>query len=315
MSTALFTHPACLRHVTPDGHPERVARLEAIYAALEGPDFAPLLRREAPLATRESLARAHYPAHLDAISRAAPTQGMVGVDPDTFMSPGTLEAAARAAGGVVAAVDAVLAGEAANAFCAVRPPGHHAERDRAMGFCFYSNAAVGALHALEAHGLSRVAIIDFDVHHGNGTEDVVAGDDRILFVSTHQWPLFPGTGGPDDARASNVLDLCLPSGAGSAEFRAALSDEALPRAERFAPELVVISAGFDAHRADPLANLGLTEEDFGWATDEICALAGRTCAGRVVSTLEGGYDLSALAASAAAHMRALMAHGAAAAER
>lgn len=309
MTTALFTHQSSHQHLTPEGHPEQVGRIEAIEAALAAEAFAGLDRRDAPAATDAQLLRAHDPALLGLLDRTLPTRGQTSIDADTHMSPMTLEAARRAAGAVVAAVDAVLSGAASNAFCALRPPGHHAERNRAMGFCFFSNAAIGALHALAEHGLERVAILDFDVHHGNGTEDVVAGNARIFFASTHQWPLFPGTGGPGQARAENVLDVPLAAGTGSEAFRAAYEEEILPRAEAHRPELVIVSAGFDAHRDDPLASLALTEEDFAWVTARIVDLAASTCGGRIVSTLEGGYDLGALAASTAAHVRALMAAG------
>lgn len=305
MTTLIVTHDACLEHETPDGHPERVDRLRAVLAVLDSDEFSDLPRLEAPVAPREALLRAHLPAHIDAIESAAPSEGLVALDADTWMSPGSLEAARRAAGAVIAAIDAVMSGSSDNAFCAVRPPGHHAERHRAMGFCLFSSAAVGALHALEAHGLERVAIVDFDVHHGNGTEDVVAEDPRVFFASSHQWPLYPGTGGPHDARPETVLDLCLDPGAGSEAFRAAYAETIGPALRAFAPQLILISAGFDAHRADPLAQMELDEDDFAWVTDLICEIAAEICDGRVVSTLEGGYDLGALARSTAAHLRAL----------
>ena len=310
MTTALFSHPDCLGHVTPPGHPERVERLTAVLAALEAPEFASLDRREAPLATRSELLRAHPEAHIAAIEGAIPERGDVALDPDTHVMAGSLAAALRAAGAVVAAVDAVMAGAAGNAFCAIRPPGHHAEAERPMGFCLFGNVAIGAKHALDHHGLERVAIVDFDVHHGNGTQDILWNEPRVLFCSTHQMPLYPGTGEPGETGASgNVLNVPLPPGAGGAAFRAAVERQILPALEAFRPELILISAGFDAHGADLLANLELTEADFAWVTGRICNLAARHAKGRVVSTLEGGYDLEALAASVAAHVKVLMEQG------
>ena len=306
MTTLLITHPACLQHVTPPGHPEQVARLEHILAALDAPEFEALVRVEAPLATDAQLLRAHPQAHLDTIRAAAPQEGSRALDADTHMSPGSLEAALRAAGGNVAAVDAVMDGTALNAFVAVRPPGHHAEAEIPMGFCLFGNVVIGARHALEAHRLSKVAIVDFDVHHGNGTQDLVWDDPQIFFASTHQSPLYPGTGAAHETGGSgNILNAPLPPNAGSPEFRRTFEALVLPAVEDFAPELIMISAGFDAHAADPLANLNLTEADFAWATDQLCDIADRCCAGRVVSTLEGGYDLQALARSTAAHVRTL----------
>lgn len=302
MVTALVTHPACAAHVTPDGHPEQVARLAAVLDALEGMD---LLRVKAPMAAEDDLLRAHPQRHLDAIKAAAPTSGFRSLDADTHMSAGTLEAAYRAAGGVVRAVDLVMSGEARNAFAAVRPPGHHAERETAMGFCFFGNVVVGALHALDHHGLSRVAIVDFDVHHGNGTQDLVEDDPRILFCSTHQSPLYPGTGMAHEVGVDNVLNVPLPDGTGSKAFRDVMTRVVLPRVAAFSPELLIISAGFDAHKADPLAGMMLETDDFAWVTEKLCDLADTHCAGRVVSSLEGGYDLDALGASAAVHVGVL----------
>jgi acetoin utilization deacetylase AcuC-like enzyme len=310
MTTALISHPDCLKHVNPPGHPERVERLEAIMAALEAPEFSDLTRVEAPLATDEQILRAHPPAHIAAIAARVPERGFAALDGDTTLSPGSLVAARRAAGAVVRAVDMVMAGDAQNAFCAIRPPGHHAEAEVAMGFCLFGNVVIGARHALEMHGLSRVAVIDFDVHHGNGTQDLVWDDPRILFCSTHQMPLYPGTGAASERGAhGQVVNVPLAPGDGGANFREAFRDHILPMVEAHSPEMIFVSAGFDAHADDPLANLELVEADFAWATREICALAERHCAGRVVSTLEGGYDLASLAASAAAHVRVLMERG------
>ncbi len=310
MTTALITHPACLSHVTPPGHPERVERMQAISAALAAPEFDALMRIDAPLCDDRDILLAHPATHLAAMRAAAPQSGFRSLDPDTHMSTGTLEAAFRAVGGCVAAVDKVMAGTAQNAFVAMRPPGHHAERDRAMGFCFFGNVAIAAKHALKQHGLKRVAIVDFDVHHGNGTQDLVWDDAGIFFASTHQMPLYPGSGALSETGAhGNVLNVPLPEGAGGQAFRAKMTDVVLPAVAAHKPEMVFISAGFDAHRDDPLAGLNLVEDDFVWATEQICDIADATAKGRVVSTLEGGYDLDALAASTAAHVRVLMGRG------
>lgn len=306
MTTALITHEDCFDHVTPPGHPEQVARLDAVLGALEGLD---LIRVKAPLAAEDDLLRAHPKAHIDAIHAAAPAEGWRSLDADTHMSVGTLKAAYRAAGGVVRAVDMVLGGEAANAFAAVRPPGHHAERQTAMGFCFFGNVVVGAKHALDHHGLERVAIVDFDVHHGNGTQDLVEDDPRILFCSTHQSPLYPGTGAAHEVGVDNVLNVPLPEGTGSKAFRDVVERVVLPRIDSFAPQLIIVSAGFDAHQSDPLAGMNLQTGDFAWITEKLCDLADRHCHGRLVSSLEGGYDLEALGASAAAHVKVLEERG------
>jgi acetoin utilization deacetylase AcuC-like enzyme len=307
MATILFTHEACLMHDTGRHHPESPARLKAVLDGLAGPAFAALERRSAPLAGRDDLARAHARRFVDALLAAIPTEGHGAIDADTIVSPGSGEAALRAAGAVCAAVDAVCAGEARNAFCAVRPPGHHAEGARAMGFCLFNNIAVGAARARAKHGLARVAVVDFDVHHGNGTQAIFETDASLFYGSTHQSPLYPGTGAREERGVGNIVNAPLRPNAGSAEFRAAMGDIVLPALEAFRPELVMISAGFDAHRADPLAQLNLVEADFAWATERLVELAGRHAEGRVVSSLEGGYDLDALAASAAAHVAALMA--------
>ncbi|WP_340108020.1 histone deacetylase family protein [Pikeienuella sp. HZG-20] len=306
MTFAILSHPDSLRHLAPPGHPERVARIEAVSAALAAPEFAAALRVEAPLAGDAAILRAHSAAHLRRLEAAAPAAGFAALDGDTSLSPGSLDAARRAAGANVKAVDMVLGGEVSSAFCAVRPPGHHAERETAMGFCFFSNAAIGALHALEAHGLSRVAIADFDVHHGNGTQDVVQADSRIFFASSHQSPLYPGTGMEDETGVGNVLNATLAPRSDGAAFRKAWEERLLPAIDAHAPELLIISAGFDAHRRDPLAELTLDEADFVWITEKLADLAARRCAGRLVSTLEGGYDLDALAASVAGHAKVLM---------
>ena len=302
MGTAVISHEECLGHVTPPGHPEQVARYDAVREALAGLDVTHV---SAPLAAEDDLLRAHPKAHIAAIQEAAPVEGWRSLDTDTHMSAGTLAAAYRAAGAAVRAVDMVMAGEAGNAFCATRPPGHHAERETAMGFCFFGNVAIAAKHALEHHGLSRVAILDFDVHHGNGTQDLVEEDARILFCSSHQSPLYPGTGAAHETGVGNVLNVPLPDGTGSVGFRRAWEGVILPRVDDFAPEMILVSAGFDAHRDDPLAGMMLDTQDFTWVTNAICDLADRHCQGRVVSALEGGYDLPALGESAGAHVAVL----------
>jgi acetoin utilization deacetylase AcuC-like enzyme len=311
MTTALYSHDDCLEHVTPPGHPERVARLEAIARALSTGEFDALDRRDAPLAARADILLCHPEAYLDRVVAAIPEDGWVSLDADTHVSPGSYQAALRAVGGNVAAVDAVLNGDVANAFVACRPPGHHAETELAMGFCLFGNIAIAARHAMERHGLSRVAIVDFDVHHGNGTQDLLWNEERALFVSSHQMPLFPGTGHPHETGAfDNVMNIPLAPMTGGAEMRRAYESEVLPALLDFRPELLLISAGFDAHAADPLANLNWTVDDFAWLTERLCDVADDTCDGRVVSTLEGGYDLDALAMSTAAHLKVLMERGA-----
>ena len=307
MKTLLFSHSDCLYHDTGFGHPETPDRLRAVLHALEGEAFQFLERREAPKASEEQLAHVHAVEHVRRVLAAVPESGLQHVDADTVMSPGSGEAALRAAGAACAAVDAVAAGEARAAFCAVRPPGHHAEPDRAMGFCLFNNVAVGAFHARAEHGLDRIAVVDFDVHHGNGTQAMFEADAALFYASSHQWPLYPGTGRADETGVGNILNLCLPPMAGSEEFRAGAEASLLPALDAFAPDLVMISAGFDAHTADPLANLNLTDRDYAWMTTRLVELADRHCQGRIVSTLEGGYNLEALASAAAAHVKSLMA--------
>ena len=306
MTTLLYTHPACLEHDPGQYHPEAPARLRAVLSALEGPDFARLERREAPEAALDDIARAHPRAFVERLLAAVPQSGHVGIDADTIMSSGSGQAALRAAGAVTAAVDAVIAGEADNAFCAVRPPGHHAEPGRAMGFCLFNNIAVGALRAREVHGLARVAVVDFDVHHGNGTQARFARDASLFYASTHQFPLYPGTGAASETGVGNIVNVPLRPMAGSREFRLGFSREILPALDAFRPEMLLISAGFDAHRSDPLAQLLLDEADYTWATEQLLEVARAHAGGRVVSALEGGYDLEALGASVAAHLRVLM---------
>jgi acetoin utilization deacetylase AcuC-like enzyme len=310
MTTALYSHPDCLQHLTPPGHHECAERLEAIATALTAPQFEALERREAPLAVDEDILLCHPPEHLAEIRAAIPDSRHAALDADTFVSPGSLQAAFRAVGGNVAAVDAVLAGEVANAFVACRPPGHHAEPHRAMGFCLFGNVAIAAMHALERHGLERVAIVDFDVHHGNGTQALMWNEARVLFASSHQMPLYPGTGAVHERGAhDNILNAPLEPMSGGAQMRRVYESEIFPALETFSPELVLVSAGFDAHTADPLAELNWTVEDFAWLTTRICDIAEAHAGGRVVSTLEGGYDLDALAASVAAHVEVLMERG------
>ena len=306
MTTFLYTHPACLEHDPGRHHPEAPARLRAVLDALADPEFAGLERREAPEAAVEDLLRVHPRAHVERLLRAVPKSGHVGIDADTVLSPASGEAALRAAGAVVAAVDTVARGEADNAFCAVRPPGHHAEPDRAMGFCLFNNIAVGALRARAAHNLDRIAVIDFDVHHGNGTQAAFEADGGLFYASTHQSPLYPGTGSASETGVGNIVNVPLRPMAGSREFRAAMSGHILPALDAFRPELVLISAGFDAHRSDPLAQLQLDEEDYAWVTERLIEIADRHAGGRLVSALEGGYDLPALGASVAAHVSVLM---------
>lgn len=307
MTTALITHPDCLGHVTPEGHPEQVARLSSVLAALEPLDLPQTL---APLATIEDLVLCHPASYLAELRSVAPQAGQHQLDEDTFMSPGSMSAALRAAGGVVRAVDMVLGGEAANAFVATRPPGHHAEQSRPMGFCLFGNVSIGAKHALERHDLSRVAIVDFDVHHGNGTQALCQEDERILVVTSQQMPLWPGTGDPlDSGPFGSVMNVAFPPETGSDLFRETYSQDIFPRIDAFEPDLILISAGFDAHADDPLAQMNLATSDFAWVTHGLCDLADKHCGGRVVSALEGGYNLSALAASAAAHVQVLKERG------
>jgi acetoin utilization deacetylase AcuC-like enzyme len=303
----LNTHRACLRHVPPSQHAECPARLHAVLAALDADRYATLDCVEAPRASREQLLRMHDAAHIDAILSGPPSGSPYMLDADTYWCADSAEAALRAAGAVIAAVDAVMTGTCRHAFCAVRPPGHHATATHAMGFCLFNNVALGAAHALAVHGLERIAIADFDVHHGNGTQELCAGEARVLFASSHQLPLYPGTGDPDAANPENCINGALAPGAGSTAFRALWSTLLLPRLHAFRPQLVLVSAGFDAHRRDPLAELQLEVDDYIWITAQLVELAHAYAADRLVSTLEGGYDLPALAASTCAHVDALMA--------
>jgi acetoin utilization deacetylase AcuC-like enzyme len=307
MSTLFISHPACLEHLTPNGHPERPDRLRAITHALEAEKFQALARVQAPRAALETIALCHPMDYITQLRDATPTQGLVQLDADTSISAGSFEAALRAAGGAVHAIDEVLTKKAANAFVAARPPGHHAETARPMGFCLFDNAAIAARHAQKRHGIVRAAIVDFDVHHGNGSQEIFWADKTVMYCSTHQMPLYPGTGAVgENGEYDTVVNAPLRPGDGGEAFRAAFDNRVLPRLRDFGPELIVISAGFDAHMRDPLANLNLVEADFAWATQKIMDVADQCADGRVVSLLEGGYDLEALAYSAAAHVTALM---------
>jgi acetoin utilization deacetylase AcuC-like enzyme len=306
VTTLLVTHPDCVAHDPGHGHPEAPARLSAVLAALAEPEFAGLAWLEAPLGDGADIARVHGPAFAPSVMARVPQQGHAALDADTILSPGSGKAAMRAVGAVTAAMDAVIAGKARNAFCAVRPPGHHAEPDRAMGFCLFNSIAVAARRAQGVHGIGRVAIVDFDVHHGNGTQAVAEQDPSLFFASSHQYPLYPGTGSADETGAGNIVNVPLRSGTAGACFRRAFEARILPALDAFAPELLLVSAGFDAHRADPLAGLELEDDDFGWVTQRLIEAAARHAQGRLISVLEGGYDLRALAGSAAAHVSALM---------
>lgn len=306
--TLLIGHPSFLEHDTGDYHPERPDRLRAVMAALGEDEFAELTRLIAPAATIEQLTRVHPHGYVEAILGIRPPPGkLVQVDGDTVMSSGSADAARHAAGAAIAAVDGIMAGPAKTAFAAVRPPGHHATPDVPGGFCLFNNVAIAARHAQEVHGIERVAIVDFDVHHGQGTQAVAEPDASLFYGSTHQYPLYPGTGFADEhGTAGNVVNVPLAANSGSAEFRAAWADRILPALEAFAPGLLIVSAGFDAHRRDPLAQLDVETDDFVWLTRELLAIAARHADGRVVSVLEGGYDLAALAEAVSAHVAALM---------
>lgn len=307
MPTWLFHHPSSVQHDTGYAHPESAERMTAVTQALAGPQCVGLERRTSPAATADQVDRAHQPGFFDRLAAAVPPWGLHGFDSDTMTGPQSLTAALTASGGACAAVDAVATGAAENAFVAARPPGHHAERHRPMGFCLTNHVAIAAQHARAQHGLDRIAVVDFDVHHGNGTQDCFWDEPGLLYASIHQMPLYPGTGTRAETGARGmIVNSPLPPGAGADAFRAAVQDDVLPALQSFAPDLLILSAGFDAHRADPLANLCLDVEDFGWVTDQLCAAAASLCQGRLVSVLEGGYDPVALAASVAAHIEGLV---------
>ena len=304
MTTAFITHSDCLKHETPPGHPEQVARLKYILEATKDLD---LLRIEAPLATQKNILSVHPQSHIDLINTSSPEHGTRPLDGDTHMSPGTISAAYRAAGGAVCAVDTVLSGEAKNAFVAVRPPGHHAEKQVPMGFCLFGNIAIAAKHALDFHKLSKVVVVDFDVHHGNGTQDLLWNEPRALTITSHQMPLWPGTGRPEErGEYDNVLNLPLPPNSDGSYMRSMYREKVFPKIRSFSPDLILLSAGFDAHIDDPLAELKWEVDDFAWITREVCNLATDCCSSRVVSILEGGYNLDALAACTKAHIENLI---------
>ncbi len=305
MTTTIITHSDCLKHVTPRGHPERVARLEALNETFAGQDFAQVPRLEADLCSTEHLTLAHPVEYVESIRNRVPAHGFASIDADTHMTPGSWDAACRAVGANIQAVDMVMSGQAENVFCAVRPPGHHAEKTRAMGFCLFGTVAIGALYALENHNLERVAIVDFDVHHGNGTSDILWGEDRIMFASTHEMPLYPGTGYESETgRYGQIINKPLGARSGGVEFKQAIN-AIIDRLDQFKPEMIMISAGFDAHFDDPLSSLRLEPEDFGWVTETICQLAQAHSNGRIVSSLEGGYSITGLTTSVVEHLNAL----------
>jgi acetoin utilization deacetylase AcuC-like enzyme len=307
MTTLLITHPSSYQHINPPGHPERTDRLRAIESVLGEERFDPLVRVQAPIASLETVALCHPMAYIEEIRNASPSDGFVRLDADTTMSPGSFDAALHAVGAAVHAVDEVVGKRADNAFCALRPPGHHAETVRPMGFCIFDQAAVAARHAQRKYGLDHVAVVDFDVHHGNGTQEIFWSDATLMYCSTHQMPLYPGTGAISErGEHDNIVNAPLRPGDAGDKFKEAFESRILPRLLGFKPELIIISAGFDAHRRDPLANLQLIEADFGWATRKLMDAADKTADGRVVSVLEGGYDLEGLSQSVAAHVIALM---------
>jgi acetoin utilization deacetylase AcuC-like enzyme len=307
MTTLLLTHRASLDHLTPPGHPERPDRIRAVDQVLGESRFDKLVREEAPEGTLELARLCHDEHYIEELRRIAPDKGLIYLDGDTSMSPGTWEAAMRSVGGAVAATDAVMSGAADNAFLAMRPPGHHAETSKPMGFCFFDHAAIAARHAQRKYGIARAAVVDFDVHHGNGTQDIFWADPTVMYCSTHQMPLFPGTGATGErGEHDTIVNAPLAPGDGGAKFRSAFENAILPQLQKFAPELIVISAGFDAHRRDPLANINLDADDFGWVTRKLMDVAYSSAGGRVVSVLEGGYDLQGLKESVAAHVTALM---------
>jgi len=305
LSTAYISHPDCHDHDTGEGHPESARRLSAIEDKLLASGLSDFLRNiDAPEVTRAQLLRAHSAEYLAMIEAVMPQKGYARLDPDTVVSPGTLKAAKRAAGAVVSAVDRLMSGELENAFCSIRPPGHHAERNRAMGFCIYNNIAVGVTHAMEAHGIKKVAVVDFDVHQGNGTEDILIGDDRVLYCSIFQHPFFPYTPLPENNE--RVISIPLEASARSTQFRAAVVDHWLPALNRFRPEMIFISAGFDAHQDDEMSYVSLTDADFRWVTEQIVKVAETSASGRIVSVLEGGYELHSLSRCVETHLRVLM---------
>ena len=307
MSTLLISHPACTNHITPPGHPERSDRMRAVEEALGDERFQMLAREQAPMADGDIVSLAHPMEYFEAIRNASPSEGMVRIDADTSMSPGSFEAALRCVGGATLAVDEVMNQKARNAFVATRPPGHHAETAKPMGFCFFNNAAIAARYAQKRYDVERVAIVDFDVHHGNGSQDIFWNDKSVMYCSTHEMPLYPGTGAVGERGEHNmIVNAPLRAGDDGEKFREALDNAILPRLRNFRPDFLIVSAGFDAHTRDPLANLNLVEADYTWVTQRLMQIADELAQGRIVSLLEGGYDLQALARSTAAHVTALM---------
>ncbi|WP_108663598.1 histone deacetylase family protein [Acuticoccus kandeliae] len=305
MTTLLYTDPAFARHQTPRGHPERAERMIAVERALSAPEFDVLVRRRPTPAPYEAIAACHPSAYIEKLEALIPAEGMIALDADTNVGPDSMIAARLASGAMINAIDAIMAGEAQNAFVAGRPPGHHAERDHAMGFCLINHVAIGARHAQKAHGLERVAIVDFDVHHGNGTQDIFETDPSVLYVSTHQSPHYPGTGSPTERGVGNIVNLPLAAGTDGPMYRSVFEAVVMPAVRAFDPDLLILSAGFDAHADDPLGDIRLLEDDFVWITERMMEVADRSCRGRLVSCLEGGYDLAALGRSVAAHVATL----------
>lgn len=306
MTTLLYSHESAENHDTGPGHPERSDRIRAVKKALDAPAFQDLERRESPLADIDQIARIHRRDYVTSLLDTIPSEGYARIDPDTVLSPASGDAALRSVGAAIAAVDAVIAGEATNAFCAVRPPGHHAEPGRGMGFCLFNNVAIAAAHARHVCQVERVAIVDFDVHHGNGTQAAFWSDPSVMFASSHEYPFYPGTGAEDERGQGNIYNVPLNAMSGSSEFRKGMERSVLPALEDFDPGLLIISAGFDAHARDPLASIQLDDEDFAWITRKLVNIAGEHCDGRIVSSLEGGYDLEALSTSVSAHVTELM---------
>jgi acetoin utilization deacetylase AcuC-like enzyme len=307
MTTLLLSHPASLNHLTPPGHAERPDRIRAIEQVLGESRFDKLVRDQCPEGTLDLVTLCHSEQYVEELRHIAPASGLIYLDGDTSMSPGTWEAVMRGVGGAVAATDAVMSGTHHNAFVAIRPPGHHAEINKPMGFCFFDNAAIAARHAQRKYGISRAAVVDFDVHHGNGTQDIFWADPTVMYCSTHQMPLFPGTGARGErGEHDNIVNAPLASEDGTAKFQAAFENAILPQLQKFSPELIIVSAGFDAHYRDPLASLNLRSEDFGWVTRKLMDVANQSAGGRIVSVLEGGYDLQGLKESVAEHVTALM---------
>ena len=310
MATVLISHSDCLKHITPENHPERVDRLISIMDSLKNFKDPDLVRLDAPEGSETDILRVHPIEYLDNLKQKSPVDGFVALDPDTFMSAGSLSAAMRGVGGITKAVDLVMNNQANNVFVVTRPPGHHAEKETSMGFCLFGNVSIAAKYALDHHKLPKVAVVDFDVHHGNGTQDILWNEKRSLFISSHQMPLYPGTGKENEIGiANNILNIPLPPNTMGKDFRYLYENKVFPALEKFSPDLLLVSAGFDAHASDPLANINLVEEDFSWVTGRLCDLADKHCNGRLVSTLEGGYDLDALAKCVTTHLKTLLDRG------